>query len=229
MYHRLGPVQRGSIVPGQYVTQQCFEGHLRALKALKHHVIRLPDLQQNWPTQGKPVVITFDDGYASFYRLGLPALRRYGATATVFLVASQIGGRNEWDMVKGDVEEDLMTESMIQACRAAGIDFGSHSLTHPNLCQLDDSQLDLEIAGSKQTLEQQLNFPIDWFCYPYGSQDERVRDHVRAAGYTGACATGKGANTMGPDWFALKRINIRTNATLPYFVLKLIQSRRLAR
>ncbi|MDE2150101.1 MAG: polysaccharide deacetylase family protein [Gammaproteobacteria bacterium] len=65
------------------------------------------------------------------------------------------------------------------------ITIGSHSLTHPILPTLDDEQLAYEIVHSRQLLEQRLHRPIDLFCYPNGSNDQRARDlvarHYRAA------------------------------------------------
>src|SRR6185437_11718028 len=43
------------------------------------------------------VGLTFDDGYADFLTNVLPALARYGFTATVFVVAGSLGAYNAWD------------------------------------------------------------------------------------------------------------------------------------
>jgi peptidoglycan/xylan/chitin deacetylase (PgdA/CDA1 family) len=49
------------------------------------------------------------------------------------------------------------------------ITIGSHTLTHPILPTLDEAAIDLEMAESRRQLEQNLNRPANYFCYPNGS------------------------------------------------------------
>jgi peptidoglycan/xylan/chitin deacetylase (PgdA/CDA1 family) len=70
------------------VTKRQFESHLRVLKK-GFRVVSLPEIVGRIRDKGQLeedyVVITFDDGYESFYRVGFPLLRKYDFPATVFL------------------------------------------------------------------------------------------------------------------------------------------------
>ena len=80
------------------------------------------------------VGLTFDDGYADFATIVLPFLRRYGFTATVFVIADALGGYNHWD-VPGP-RKPLMTAADVRLVADAGLEVGSHSLHHVRLTKL---------------------------------------------------------------------------------------------
>ncbi len=171
----------------------------------------------------KPVVITFDDGYVNFLTNALPILRTYKFVSTVFLVANQLGGTNAWDTKHGDVEERLMDVPQILEAKAAGTAFGSHTLDHADLQAVSAAEAWHQIEGSKMKLEKELPFEIDTFCYPYGRKTPEVCDMVKRAGYRLACSTEKGQNTEDTNPFALRRINVRRDTSVPVFAMKLLR------
>lgn len=65
-----------------------------------------------------------------------------------------------------------------------------------------------EIAGSRETLEQTLGIPIDFFCYPGGRHDKASERAVEDAGYRGATTTKPGLARPDQDPFLLDRIRI---------------------
>jgi peptidoglycan/xylan/chitin deacetylase (PgdA/CDA1 family) len=171
----------------------------------------------------KPVVITFDDGYVNFLTNALPVLKSYRFVATVFLVANQLGGINEWDTKEGDVAEPLMDVSQILRAKEAGIEFGSHTLDHADLQAVSHEEAWRQIDGSKKKLEQLLACEVEAFCYPYGRKTPDVCDMVKQAGYRVACSTEKGLNTEHTNHFALRRINVRRDTSVPVFAMKLLR------
>jgi len=228
MYHRIGKRRADSIVSDQYVTPGLFAKHLRFLKRNGYRTVSLDEmigLLQVKASQGKPIVITFDDGYESFYTEALPLLRNEGMTATVFLVSSCIGKTNRWDEAKGDVTERIMSKSQILNAALEGISFGGHSITHPDLRFCDDEMAKREISECKRELRDLLRIPIDWFCYPFGKFLEREQRLVKQAGYKGACGTEKGGNSSLTDLFGLKRINVRATTSTLYLARKLRNAR----
>lgn len=55
-----------------------------------------------------------------------------------------------------------------------GIEFGSHTLSHPMLSSLSDDKLSFELTHSKSLLlEKKVNY-IDAVCYPFGGYDNRT-------------------------------------------------------
>lgn len=99
----------------------------------------------------------------------------------------------------------LMTWAEVADMAAGGIEFGSHTATHPILPGLDRDRLHDEIAGSKATLEKRIGQPVKAFCYPNGDHDERVVAEVKAAGYQCAVTTRAAPNTPETSPFQLNR------------------------
>lgn len=169
---------------------------------------------------GRRVVLTFDDGYQSFADDAVPALRESGFTAVVFPVADRVGETNVWDTAEGDVTEPLMDAATLRRVAEAGMEVGSHTLTHARLSQSGD-RLAAEVGESRARLEGMLGRPVDLFCYPYGDAPEAARSAVREAGYRGAFATTKGSAGAKTDPFAIPRINVRSDTSVPVLLYKL--------
>jgi peptidoglycan/xylan/chitin deacetylase (PgdA/CDA1 family) len=130
--------------------------------------------------------LTFDDGYTDFVTEVLPALDRYGFTATVFVVAGALGGHNSWD--EPGPRKTLMTAADVRNVADAGMEVGSHSMSHIRLPESTDEELAEEVRRSREVLAELAGRPVTGFCYPYGAVGEREVQAVRAAGYDYACA-----------------------------------------
>jgi peptidoglycan/xylan/chitin deacetylase (PgdA/CDA1 family) len=99
--------------------------------------------------------------------------------------------------------------------------FEAHTVTHPNLLQLDDDAARREIADSKSELEEKLGRAVDTFCYPAGLFGERERAFVAEAGFAVAVSCEPGVNTPATDRLALRRRQIDRRDTLLDFRAKL--------
>ncbi|MEW2518838.1 polysaccharide deacetylase family protein [Actinacidiphila alni] len=136
------------------------------------------------------VGLTFDDGYADFVEHAVPALLRYGHTATVFVLPGRLGGVNAWDE-KGP-RKPLLTADGIRAAAAAGMEVGSHGLLHLDLTATDDDVLTAELTESRSRLADITGRTPTGFCYPYGATDARAVAAARRAGYGYACSVDPG-------------------------------------
>ncbi|MGA5707912.1 polysaccharide deacetylase family protein [Streptomyces cellulosae] len=166
--------------------------------------------------EGRGLVgITFDDGYADFLVHALPALRRWNCGATLFVLPGQLDAVNSWDPL--GPRKPLLGADGIRRAAAAGVEIGSHGLTHTDLTKVDDITLRAEITDSRVLLEELTGAPVDGFCYPYGTVDSRVAAAVRKAGYGYACAIDPG-HLSGPH--ALPRLHIGQNDTAWRLTLK---------
>jgi peptidoglycan/xylan/chitin deacetylase (PgdA/CDA1 family) len=134
------------------------------------------------------VGLSFDDGYADFATEVLPVLSRFGFGATLFVIAGVLGGVNYWD--RPGPTKRLMSPGQVRVVAAAGIEIGSHSLTHPRLPLGGVPALRREVTESRARLADLLGSPVPGFCYPYGAVGPREVDAVQDAGYRYACATG---------------------------------------
>jgi peptidoglycan/xylan/chitin deacetylase (PgdA/CDA1 family) len=142
------------------------------------------------------VLLTFDDGYDDLYTELFPFLAENRFTAVIFLVAGQIGGSNVWDQKTGLRARNLLTLSQIREMQKHGVEFGSHTLTHPYLPEVSDAELRHEVTESKKRLEDLLGVEVTSFAYPFGGVDRRVRSAVVTAGYLSAFTI-----VPGPNWW----------------------------
>jgi peptidoglycan/xylan/chitin deacetylase (PgdA/CDA1 family) len=156
----------------------------------------------------RPVAVTLDDGFADNYTDAFPVLRQFNIPATIFLATDTLGGENRWMTANGYPGRPMLDWDQIDEMQAAGVGFGSHTLTHPRLSQLDRASAEREIRDSKQVLEDRLTTTVDHFAYPHGDWDARTADLVREAGYTLACSTRSGFNRRDVDPFLLRRIEV---------------------
>ena len=188
MYHDLEPGAAGSYAFGLPVRQ--FQEQLDELLRQGFVTISFRELfaalDGSGSLPGKPVILTFDDAYASVGSYGVPLLQERGMKGTIFVVADAVGGCNHWDMAGGADRLELMNQGMLQRAIAGGMEIGAHGCAHLNLEELDEvGQLD-EIVRSKEQLGKMFGTEISVFAYPYGAHNSRVAAMVKAAGYQGA-------------------------------------------
>ncbi|MFC9972221.1 polysaccharide deacetylase family protein [Spirillospora sp. NPDC127200] len=168
---------------------------------------------------GRPVVITFDDGYADFHEHALPVLERHGFPATVFVTTGWLADAGP--DAAGRPLDTMMAWSQVREAAAHGVEVGGHSHSHPQLDQLGDAALREELVRSKGLLEDRLGGPVTTMAYPYGYSSARVRRAARAAGYGTACAVANRlavpAGDAGADELAIPRLTVRMSTSLATF------------
>jgi peptidoglycan/xylan/chitin deacetylase (PgdA/CDA1 family) len=147
------------------------------------------------PTQA--LVITFDDGHVSNYEIALPILLECRLRATFFITAGRIGNG------------DTMNWTQIRALHSAGMEIGSHTLTHRPPATLDDSELRYELSESRRILEDGLGAPVTSISSPTGFFNPRMRAIAREAGYRALCFGRAGLALANDDPFSLKRIAMK--------------------
>jgi len=223
MYHRVAP--DGSAAMARYrVTPEAFEQQLRYLRDDGYYGVDLEEwraaMATRRPLPGRAVLITFDDGYRDFLIYAWPLLKRYGFSATVFLVAHEIGGTNRWDRAYGE-ELGLLDWDEILQLRDSGVAFGSHTATHPPLTGLAAADVVREAARARATLERMLSQPVTSLAYPYGVVDPTVQHLAGACGYVYGLTCRPGRSAFGDQLLALPRIEIAGSDDLTTFVTKL--------
>jgi peptidoglycan/xylan/chitin deacetylase (PgdA/CDA1 family) len=164
---------------------------------------------------GRPVVITFDDGYADFHEHALPVLERYGFPATVFLTTGWM--RDAGPYAAGHPLDRMLSWLQVEEALSAGIEFGGHSHSHPQLDQLPTAALRDEVTRNKMLIEDRLGAPVTTMAYPYGYSSARVRREVSRAGYAVACAVANDLADGRHDVLALPRLTVRRTTSLRAF------------
>lgn len=121
-------------------------------------------------------------------------------------MAHRNGGASAAPTVVGNGPRRPMTASELQAvARDPLVEIGAHSRSHPRLARLGGRRLIGEIQGSGTDLAELLGRPVSHFAYPHGSHSRRVRQSVKAAGFTAACASTEDVVRAGELPLALPR------------------------
>lgn len=149
-----------------------------------------------------PIVLTFDDGFEDAETEALPRLLARGQKATFFIVSGFCATDAANRLVQGSRRYLIWPE--VRALRDAGMEIGSHSISHRKLGGLHKADLWMEVRHSREALEAYLGQRIELFAYPYNEQMHRVRRAVEKAGYRGA-VVGAHGNT---DPLTLQRLTM---------------------
>jgi len=214
MYHEISAEPR--LAGRLAVTPSRFAWQLGCLRDGGYTALRAEAARPALSTAGRPparpVVLTFDDGFADFHDVALPLLSAYGLTATLFVSTGWIadGTRTGPARARRRTRRPAGTLSwrQIEEAAGAGIEIGSHSVSHPQLDQLGANELKAELAESKGLLEDRLGVAATGLSYPFGYFDQTVRDTAAALGYQYACAVGNRLAAPRDDPFALPRLTI---------------------
>lgn len=210
LYHSVAP-EGPSSLERYRVSPERFAEHLAYLRDLGCYTPRLADWGRaaaaGRPLPGRPVLLTFDDGYRDFALFAWPLLRKYGFRALVFLVAEQVGKTSQWDESYGEPLPLLDWEEVRTLCDE-GVEIGSHSATHPALTGLSPAEVVREAARSRALLTRGLGRAVEAFAYPHGDYNPAVLHLVGACGYVyGFTAKPEPAGVDDP-LLALPRIEI---------------------
>jgi peptidoglycan/xylan/chitin deacetylase (PgdA/CDA1 family) len=211
MYHAIDAPrfdsERRFCVPGKV-----FHRQIEALKADGWTFLPLgqtvSSLRSGCGLPPKAISLTIDDGFACAHEQALPTLAELNVPATLFVVADRLGANNDWDSSKEGKGRRIVTRRELQELSDAGIDIGSHTLTHPRLTTISQDQLRSEVRDSKTRLEDITGRPVTHFAYPYGEFDAAACEEVAAAGYLSACSTIPGKVNKDTNLYLLRRIEV---------------------
>jgi peptidoglycan/xylan/chitin deacetylase (PgdA/CDA1 family) len=213
MYHEITSSPSGSARLA--VSPRAFAAHVAYLHDAGFSSITAGDLAAalagGQPLPSRPVVLTFDDGFADFHEAALPVLGKHGFTATLFMTTGWI---RDAARRAGSPPGVMLSWSQLSELAAAGVEVGAHSHEHPQLDQLTTDAVRQELGQSKQLLEDGLGIPVPGMAYPFGYSNARVRKLAAAVGYSHAYAVGN--RRLGPsaDQYALPRLTVSRSTGL---------------
>lgn len=205
LYHHIRPVTSAMapLARDLSVTPEAFEEQLRYFKEHNYTAVSLYSfaamLQKNSAVPDNSFALTFDDGYEDLYTHAWPLLKKYGFSATAFIIVNRVGAPDyaTWDQLREMQQGGLL-------------DIQSHTLNHPMLTRLVPIRAQEEIEQSKHILEQRLGKTVSIFCYPYGDYNEATVHRIERAGYSLALTTKGGVWHSHAKRFELPRMRLST-------------------
>lgn len=162
----------------------------------------------------KPIIITFDDGYANNYTTAMPIMEQYGMKGTVFMVVNDIGK-----------DETYFTLEQLKDWQAHHMEIGSHTANHVPLATLTSEQKKEEIFASKILMEWKGLNTVFFLAYPFGSFDAESEALLKENEYLGALTGKSGLNTFDTNPYLLHRVNVpNPRLGLTEFKLRLLKA-----
>lgn len=199
MYHQIGNPPKGAskFIAGLYITPEQFEEQMAYLVKNNYKTIGSLELYNLLKKGGNPtqktVMLTFDDGTYGQYEYAFPILKKYGLTATFYIVSTR---------------SSIGKTSLLKEMSDAGMEIASHSATHPNLVNLKDlDQLTYEIYSSKTMLAARTDKPVYGIAYPGCVADSRVYSRVAGAGYLIGGSCGRSIDHYLRNRLSLSRVH----------------------
>lgn len=226
MYHHINPHAGDTvtITPAVFAAQMKFlhdEGYLTL------SVDELIEFVSGTKTFApKAVVITFDDGWLDNYLYAVPLLSRYQFKATFFIITGRVDSASLRErtltadipdhedakrlIANGRAELVVLDWETVNKMESSGLfSFFSHGVTHRKCADLSASELEAELARSKERLESALGRFCNYFCWPYGSFTDEAVLTAKKAGFTALFTTIDGFCESGSDLFMIKRIEVK--------------------
>lgn len=158
------------------VSPETFAKQLDLIVEKGYNAINFEDIKAgNIPA--KPIILTFDDGYADFYTSAYPELKKRNMKAVSYIIVR--------DIDKGN----YLTSSQIVELSNNNIEIGSHTISHPDLSKTPDEKAKTELTQSKEVLEKLIGKAVISFCYPAGKFNDATVNEVKSVGYIYAVTT----------------------------------------
>src|SRR5262245_52022121 len=196
-----------------------FAAQLRYMRNLGDFVtlddaVRL--LEAEPPLRGRYFCLSFDDAFRNTVTNALPILLDHGARAILFVPTKFVAGGADSPSVRADfyphvrVPIEFMSWEECRAWVAAGMEIGSHTVTHVSPMRLTDEEFREELRISKDVLEQRIGRPCAHFACPNGRPgvDFDADRHPRlasAAGYATFLTGRRGSAHRRPAPYAFDR------------------------
>lgn len=211
VYHRVRP----DADDPRSVTPARFKEHLLTLRDGGWQVVSLSTvlahLDGTATLPPKAVLLTFDDGYADLYDWAAPILADLQMPACIFMLARYVGKCERTYSEANYPPAPFLTAAQLRDLRDAGIDIGSHGLSHVPLAFLSPKEAWQEVTLSKQLLSDLLGAEVRAFSYPWGRVGDFGSEHVEMveqAGYAAAFTMLHGVNAPPMQRFLLRRCHV---------------------
>ena len=204
MYHKIGDDKDNDAV----IREDLFREQMKFLKDNGYNPLTMDQLY-DYVVNGaavpeKPVVLTFDDGYADTYSIVYPIMKEYGFAATVFINPGDVGTRLTWDQIR--------------EMHKNGITISNHGFQHIEMGQLSEAKQIENITKAQEALAKEVGIKDNpWFCYPYGDKNEFTDAATKKAGIKMSMAMKSGWAHTGDNPYNILRVWVGNAVDIKHF------------
>ena len=202
IYHVILAAPPGAPFPGLYVTPALFAEQMHALAAAGYHAVTMDEMWNNWHhgtplPRGKPIVISFDNGYATQYTAALPVMRSLGWVGVENLQLSGL-----------PPSQGGLSRRQVRALVSDGWELDTQGFSHADLITLSPSALHFQVAVARTTIRDRYHVAAHWFSYPSGHYNATVIAAVKAAGFRGSTTVVRAWANPREDPYRLPRLEV---------------------
>ena len=116
--------------------------------------------------------------------------------------------------------ETAATEQQLgDAVASAGITYGSHTWSHPNLAALAPAELNAELTRPLEWLRTRFTSVVPWIAYPYGLRSPETEKQAAENDYEGGLLI-EGVPQPDMSRYAIPRLNIPAGVSVSGFNLR---------
>ena len=190
------------------ISPSLFAAHMEWLNNNGFRAIALRDIVRP-QGNGKPVVITFDDGYASYMEYAFPLFREYGFHSTINVIGSLAGtylhdGGNR-PMLAWDEYRYLLQSGRVDiGCHS----YGLHSAAHKGVMGVSGEMLSQDLRTFREVLRRETGRSTDILAWPFGLYDATRIAIARKEGFRYLLTSREASFAVSGDVSEIPRRNI---------------------
>lgn len=180
----------------EWVHIKNFEEHCKILIDKGYNTLSMDDYYHNalnGDNFSKSIIITFDDAPLCQLKYAVPTLLKYNLSAIFYIPVKWLN------------QPHTFSDEDIKKIAEAGMEIGSHSMTHSDFRLLSHDEIYKELRDSKDYLEQLISRPVKHFSFPFGRGYKTYRNLLRKCSYHTAVTVNRGLNNHNTDVYALYR------------------------
>jgi len=185
------------------------ENFKKQINHLKNNfeIISLSDLESYIDGKRKfarpAVVVTFDDGYKNILSIR-DLYKDIKVKPSVFVIA-ETKSTNFGEL---KTKREFLSNSDIKKLLKDGWEVGSHTLTHPDMYKLSNSEIEKEISNSREIIEKDLKIKVKYIAYPKGRYTNKIIDVTKKSGYRLGLTMDDGLIDTNTDKLRIPRIGV---------------------
>ena len=136
--------------------------------------------------QNLSICVTFDDAFANLLVNVIPIVDELHIPITIFIATDSLGTFPSWlqGSTHSDSKEMVMSvDQLLELKKNILVTFGSHTMSHPRLSQMQEDEMREELCLSRGTIQEIIHEQIYDLALPHGDYNDRVIRVAMEEGY----------------------------------------------